>query len=198
MIKLSPQPNAIIEKTFAVASEKGLKPLSVAVLDSGGHLLAFQKQDGASMLRFEIAFGKAYGALAVGFGSRWLETTSLERPHFIAGLTAVSGGRVVPVPAGVLIRNNGGEVIGAVGMTRQLLSRRPKQMIWEHNWTEPALHLEKNSSSRVYALKPEGRVVLHSTEFPSASQGQHLDCRRTGPGGSHCLNFPSGAKLQAL
>ncbi len=69
------------------------------------------------MLRFEIAFGKAYGALAVGFGSRWLETASLERPHFIAGLTAVSGGRVVPVPGGVLIRNQGGEVIGAVGIT---------------------------------------------------------------------------------
>lgn len=72
--------NASIEKSFSFAAEKGFKPLSVAVLDAGGHLLAFQKQDGASMLRFEIAFSKACGALTVGFGSRWLEKSALERP----------------------------------------------------------------------------------------------------------------------
>lgn len=63
------------------------------------------------MLRFEMAFGKAYGALAVGFGSRWLEKAAMERPHFIVGLTAVSVGRVVPVPGGVLIRNRSNDLI---------------------------------------------------------------------------------------
>ncbi|MEA3537079.1 heme-binding protein [Rhizobium sp. CC-YZS058] len=109
--------NALIENTFSFARDRGFKPLSVAVLDAGGHLLAFQKQDGASMLRFEIAFGKAYGALAVGFGSRWLENVAQERPHFIIGLTAVSNGNIVPVPGGILVRNQPGELLGAVGVT---------------------------------------------------------------------------------
>ncbi|TKB18647.1 MAG: heme-binding protein [Mesorhizobium sp.] len=109
--------NRIIEGVFLEASRVGLKPLSVAVLDTGGHVVAFQKQDGSSMLRFEIAVGKAYGALAVGFGSRWLEKAAVERPHFVAGLNAVSGGKIVPVPGGVLVRNNAGDLLGAVGVT---------------------------------------------------------------------------------
>ena len=109
--------NAIITAAFAKASEASMKPLSVAVLDAGGHLIAFQKQDGSSMLRFEIASGKAYGALAVGMGSRWLDQTAKERPHFMEGLNAVSGGRIVPVPGGVLVRNGSGALLGAVGIT---------------------------------------------------------------------------------
>lgn len=109
--------NRIIEAVFIDASRSHLKPLSVAVLDAGGHVVAFQKQDGASMLRFEIAVGKAYGALAVGLGSRWLHNTAIERPHFVAGLNAVSGGKIVPVPGGVLVRNSDGELLGAVGVT---------------------------------------------------------------------------------
>ncbi|UVK50205.1 heme-binding protein (plasmid) [Mesorhizobium sp. AR02] len=109
--------NSIISRACSTASGKGLKPLSVAVLDAGGHLVAFQKQDGASMLRFEIAFGKAYGALAVGFGSRWLDKASADRPHFVAGLTAISGGKIVPVPGGVLVRDEAGRLLGAVGIT---------------------------------------------------------------------------------
>ncbi len=87
-----------------IGAELNLKPLSVAVLDAGGHLIAFQKQDGSSMLRFEIAFGKAYGALAVGSGSRWLNAAAAERVHFVQALSGVSGGKIVPVPGGVLIR----------------------------------------------------------------------------------------------
>ncbi|PSJ62291.1 GlcG/HbpS family heme-binding protein [Pseudaminobacter soli (ex Li et al. 2025)] len=108
--------NAIIEAAFAKAKEADLKPLSVVVLDAGGHVIAFQKQDGSSMLRFEIASGKAYGALAVGMGSRKLELLAKERPHFMEGLSGVSGGKVVPVPGGVLVRS-GGQIIGAVGIT---------------------------------------------------------------------------------
>ncbi|GAA2846781.1 uncharacterized protein GlcG (DUF336 family) [Aminobacter aminovorans] len=109
--------NAIIEAAFAKGSDVKMKPLTVAVLDAGGHLKAFQKQDGASMLRYEIASGKAYGALAVGMGSRWLDQTAKERPHFMEGLNAVSGGKIVPVPGGVLIRDASGKLLGAVGIT---------------------------------------------------------------------------------
>jgi len=109
--------NRIIESALDRGRELNLKPLSVAVLDAGGHLIAFQKQDGSSMLRFEIASGKAYGALAVGMGSRWLNDAAIERPHFIQGLSAVSHGRIVLVPGGVLVRNKTGTLLGAVGIT---------------------------------------------------------------------------------
>ncbi|KQZ78171.1 GlcG protein [Mesorhizobium sp. Root157] len=109
--------NAIIHAALKKGTAGKMKPLTVAVLDAGGHLKAFQKQDGASMLRYEIAAGKAYGALAVGMGSRWLDQAAKERPHFIEGLNAVSGGRIVPVPGGVLVRNKAGELLGAVGIT---------------------------------------------------------------------------------
>ncbi|MDH6231173.1 uncharacterized protein GlcG (DUF336 family) [Mesorhizobium soli] len=108
--------NAIIEAAFAKAKDAGLKPLSVVVLDAGGHVTAFQKQDGSSMMRFEIASGKAFGALAVGMGSRKLEAFAKERPHFMEGLSGVTGGKVVPVPGGVLVRA-GGQIVGAVGTT---------------------------------------------------------------------------------
>ncbi|RUV82516.1 heme-binding protein [Mesorhizobium sp. M1A.F.Ca.IN.020.06.1.1] len=109
--------NKIIEASLRFAVDLELKPLSVAVLDSGGHLKAFQKQDGASLLRFEIAFGKAFGALAVGAGSRWLDKTATGRPHFIEGLSGISSGKIVPVPGGVLIKSASGELLGAVGIT---------------------------------------------------------------------------------
>ena len=92
--------NAIIDAAFARAKEANLKPLSVVVLDAGGHVIAFQKQDGSSMLRFEIASGKAFGALAVGMGSRRVETMAQERPHFMQGLSGVSGGKTFRSPAG--------------------------------------------------------------------------------------------------
>jgi uncharacterized protein GlcG (DUF336 family) len=109
--------NRIIEAAFAKAAEIGLKPLGVAVLDAGGHLLAFQRQDGASFMRHEIAAGKAFGALATGMGSRALGKAAAERPHFFAGLSGVSGGRIVPVAGGVLVRDGAGEIIGAVGIS---------------------------------------------------------------------------------
>ncbi|NTS32479.1 heme-binding protein [Phyllobacterium sp. BT25] len=109
--------NSIIKAALAKGAEGGMRPLSVAVLDAGGHLKAFQKQDGSSMLRFEIAFGKAYGALAIGAGSRTVEKFAKERPHFMEGLVASSGGNVIPVAGGVLVKNAKGEVIGAVGIS---------------------------------------------------------------------------------
>lgn len=109
--------NAIIATAFAKAAELKLKPLGIVVLDAGGHPLALQRQDGASMLRTEIASGKAYGALAVGMGSRALGQIAIDRPHFFQGLSGVSGGRIVPVPGGVLVRSASGAILGAVGIS---------------------------------------------------------------------------------
>ena len=109
--------NKIINAGFAKAKELGLKPLAISVLDAGGHLIAFQRQDGASMMRFEIATGKAWGALALGIGSRAVNKLATDRPHFFTGLSGVSGGRIVPVPGGMLVKSKTGETIGAVGVT---------------------------------------------------------------------------------
>jgi uncharacterized protein GlcG (DUF336 family) len=109
--------NAIIAAALSKAAELQLKPLGVAVLDAGGHLVAFQRQDGASFLRPQMASGKAFGALAVGSGSRALSKVAIARPHFFQGLSGVSGGKIVPVPGGVLVRAKSGEILGAVGIS---------------------------------------------------------------------------------
>lgn len=111
------QANAIIEAAFARAGELGLKPLGVAVLDAGGHLIAYQRQDGASFLRLEVASGKAYGALGMGAGSRWLQGIAIDRPHFAAAVSVASGGKMVPVAGGALVRTRDGGILGAVGIS---------------------------------------------------------------------------------
>lgn len=109
--------NRIINGAFAKAREMGLKPIAVAVLDEGGNVKAVQRQDGASMLRFEMGAGKAYGALSVGMGSRWLHDQAATRPHFLTGMVGVSGGKILPVPGGVLVKDKRGQIIGAVGIS---------------------------------------------------------------------------------
>lgn len=109
--------NKIISEAFKKGSAEGMKPLTVVVLDAGGHLKACQRQDGASIMRFEIASGKAYGAVAVGVGSRWLNAQAETRPHFLEGLSNVSGGKIVAVPGGVLVKDKKGVILGAVGIT---------------------------------------------------------------------------------
>ena len=109
--------NKIIETTLAKAAEIGLKPLGVAVLDAGGHMVAAQRQDGTPFLRLDVATGKAYGALAYGGGSRKLNTAAIERPHFVSAFVALTGGKAVPVPGGVLITTKNGEIVGAVGVS---------------------------------------------------------------------------------
>ncbi len=108
---------AIVTGTLAKAAELGLKPMTVVVLDAGGHALALARQDGSSILRPQIASGKAFGALSVGAGSRWLDANAQTRPHFVQALNGASGGAIVPVPGGVLLRDSSGEVLGAVGVT---------------------------------------------------------------------------------
>ena len=109
--------NAIIRTAFAKGAEMELKPLAVAVLDAGGHLKAFQAQDNTTILRPQVAHGKAYGALAMGMGSRAINKAADERPNFVNAINALAGGALVPVPGGVLIRSKAGDIIGAVGVT---------------------------------------------------------------------------------
>jgi uncharacterized protein GlcG (DUF336 family) len=108
--------NTIIDAALEKAAGLKLKPLTVAVLDAGGHAVALQRQDGSSILRPQIAAGKAFGALAVGTGSRALGQAAIDRPHFFQGLSGVSGGGIVPVPGGVLVRDSGA-IVGAVGVS---------------------------------------------------------------------------------
>lgn len=101
----------------AAGKDHGLKPLTVVVLDSGGHVISVEREDGASNNRFEIAFGKAYGALALGMGSRSLMARAEQQPYFITSAAAAIGGRLVPVPGGVLVKDATGTVVGCVGVS---------------------------------------------------------------------------------
>jgi uncharacterized protein GlcG (DUF336 family) len=112
--------NTIVEAAFAKGQALGLKPLSVAVLDGGGHLVAFQRQDGSSLLRPQIAAGKAGGALALGVSSRKIGEMVAERPSFVASLGNIAPHGVIPAAGGVLIAGARGVVIGAVGVTGDL------------------------------------------------------------------------------
>ncbi len=107
----------IVDTALAEARRQDLAPLGVAVLDAGGHLLVFKREDRAGILRFDIAFAKAWGALGMGFGTRELAERAARSPAFVAALTAVSGGRVAPSPGGVLIADAGGDILGAVGIS---------------------------------------------------------------------------------
>ena len=109
--------NMIIAKALEKKAELGFAQLTVAVLDAGGHLIALQREDRSSILRPQIAFGKAYGVLAMGFGGRELARRAPKNPHFFGALSDMSGGRMVPVPGGVLIRSQSGEIIGSVGIS---------------------------------------------------------------------------------
>lgn len=111
------QANTIIDVAMKKGVDAKMRPLSAAVLDAGGNLVAFKKADNSSVMRFEIAFGKAYGTIGMGMASRNLETMAQQRPHFANALAAASGGKFIPVAGGVLIKSKDGEVIGAVGVT---------------------------------------------------------------------------------
>jgi uncharacterized protein GlcG (DUF336 family) len=111
------QAQTIITTALAHAREKGFQPLAVIVLDARGVPKAFAAEDGTSLRRYEIAHGKAHGALAMGIGSRALGKRAEERPHFIAAVTHVVGGALVPVPGGVLIRAADGAIVGVVGIS---------------------------------------------------------------------------------
>ena len=101
----------------AAGRDHGLKPLTVVVLDAGGHVVSVERENGSSNNRFEIAFGKAYGALALGMGSRSLMARAEQQAYFITAAAAAIGGRLVPVPGGVLVKDDSGSVVGCVGVS---------------------------------------------------------------------------------
>ncbi len=108
--------NALIAGALDYRRAHGLKPLTIAVIDAGGHLVALQREDGTSNLRAEIAQGKAKGAVAMGLGSRALFNRAQEQPYFIDAMNALNNGNLVPVPGGVLIHRDD-QLIGAIGIT---------------------------------------------------------------------------------
>lgn len=108
---------AIIAAARAAGAEHGYKPLTVVVLDAGAHVVAVEREDGSSNGRFDIAFGKANGALALGMGSRAIMARAEQQAYFVAAAGAAVGGKLVPVPGGVLVRDKNGALVGAVGVS---------------------------------------------------------------------------------
>ena len=109
------QARTIISSALEHGKGAGMQPLCVAVLDAGGHLVAFEREDGVPNRRFDVAHGKAYGAISVGMSSRRLGEAAVDRPHFVNGLISAMDGKLVPVPGGVLVNDAAGATIGAVG-----------------------------------------------------------------------------------
>mgnify|MGYP000563179854 CR=1 FL=1 len=106
----------IVDAALARGRATDSAPLTVAVTDAGGHLVAFKREDGSGILRFDIAYGKAWGSLGMGFGSREMARRASTSPQFLTALAAASGGRVVPSPGGVIVLRDG-VVVGAVGIS---------------------------------------------------------------------------------
>ena len=110
------QARGIVAAARNHGQEAGFKPLTVVVLDAGGHVVAVEREDGSSTKRFEVAYGKAHGAVSLGMGSRALMTRAEQQPYFIAAVTN-SVGALVPVPGGVLVKDASGDLLGAVGVS---------------------------------------------------------------------------------
>jgi uncharacterized protein GlcG (DUF336 family) len=109
------QANAIASAAIKAARDMGIPPVTVVVLDAGGSLKAMQREDGASMFRFDVATGKAWGAVGMGAASRVLAERAKDNPNFFAALAATADGKFLPQPGAVLIRSADGEIIGAAG-----------------------------------------------------------------------------------
>jgi uncharacterized protein GlcG (DUF336 family) len=107
----------IVDKALAHGRSLKLPPLTVAVLDAHGCLVSFKREDGSSLLRPEIAQAKAWGTLGLGIGGRALAQRASVAPAFVSAVNALAGGRIIPVPGGVLIRSSDKSIVGAVGVT---------------------------------------------------------------------------------
>ena len=107
----------ITDAALAHARQQGMPPMTVSVLDCAGRLVTMKREDGSSLMRPEIAQAKAWGALAMGMGSRGLAERAAGFPAFIASMTTLAGGNLVPVPGGVLLRDREGVLLGAVGVS---------------------------------------------------------------------------------
>ena len=111
------QASTVVDAALAAGRKAGLNPLTVVVLDAGGHMVAVKREDGSGILRVQVAAGKAYAALGMGVPTRLLRDRLADRPSFVSGLAAASDGRFIAVPGGVLIRGKDGGILGAVGIS---------------------------------------------------------------------------------
>lgn len=109
--------SAITDEALRLGRAENLLPLTVVVLDAGGKLISVKCEDGSGIMRFDVAFGKAWGALGMGISSRLIRDHLASRPTFQNALAAVSDGRLIPVPGGVLVRDEQNVTIGAVGIS---------------------------------------------------------------------------------
>jgi uncharacterized protein GlcG (DUF336 family) len=110
--------NSIVRAALRMAREQELKPMTVCVVDEFGHVVSVQREDHSSLLRYEIAFGKAWGCLSINHSTRFYEDVLVKnRPYFANSLEAASHGKFITVYGGVIIRNPEGELIGAIGVT---------------------------------------------------------------------------------
>jgi len=107
----------ILDHALLLGRKESMLPLTVVVLDSGGHLVAMKSEDGSGIVRLDIALGKAWGALGMGMSSRLIRDRMASRPQFQNAIMTASDGRMVPVPGGVLIEDHAGATIGAVGIS---------------------------------------------------------------------------------
>ena len=111
------QADAIADRALEAGRKLNFQPMTVAILDAGGHLKVLKRADDASLLRPDIAIGKAWGVLGMGFGGRELARRAEKMPAFFIALNAMSDGRMVPLAGGALIRDSAGAIIGAIGMS---------------------------------------------------------------------------------
>jgi uncharacterized protein GlcG (DUF336 family) len=111
------QASTIVDVALKKARELKQMPQTLVVLDTGGHVVCAKREDDSGIIRFEVAVGKAYGALGMGWGSRTMMERAAQNPNFLTAIVAASGGRLVPNPGGVLIRDAGNQIIGALGIS---------------------------------------------------------------------------------
>jgi len=107
----------VVDAALSHGNKNGFNPLTVAVLDAGGALVALARQDGSGNLRPELAVAKAYGVLALGMTNRAIAARATDSPEFFTSVVALAGGRVLSVPGGVFVRDTDGVLLGAVGVT---------------------------------------------------------------------------------
>lgn len=107
----------IIATAMKIGVDQAMKPLSVVVVDAGGHVIAFERGDGAPPGRFDIALGKAYGSVMLGIGGTAQRDRAEAQSYFVLAANGAYNGKLIPVPGGILVRNDAGQVVGAVGVT---------------------------------------------------------------------------------
>ena len=163
------QASTIVDVALKTAREKNFQPLTVAVLDPGGHLVAFKREDKSGILRYDIAYGKAWGALGMGFGSRTLAERAAQTPQFFTMLAAASGGRMIANPGGILIRDAAGEgvrFVDASGIATALLgnSIAANMFMLGHAYQQGLVPLTQESIFRALDADESLRCVVLSGE----------------------------------